>query len=450
MGKSAQIGLHTWLPDAMEGPTPVSALIHAATMVTAGVFMVCRLSPMFEYAPIALELVTYVGAITCFFAATVGLCQNDIKRVIAYSTCSQLGYMFLAAGVSAYGAAIFHLATHAFFKALLFMCAGSVIHAVSDEQDMRKMGGLKSRIPATHWLMVIGSLSLAGIGYPHVVGFAGFHSKDMIIEAAYSAGSPQGTFAFWAAIAAAFLTAFYSWRLLYLTFHGQPRMDKETWDHVHESPKVMILPLFLLAFGAIFGGILGHHAFIGEGRMDFWGDSLLVLSANDSIEAAHHHLPVWVAWLPLIVAIAGIAMAFWFYKLNPSMPGAVARSFRPLYLLFLNKWYFDELFDAVFVKPCRVARAGVLEDRRRCLDRRPGAGRHCRRDPGSREARRTAAVRLRLPLCLCHADRRRRPGHLVHPGAGGLTGHVRASSLALGHHLHAADRRLPYFHAGAG
>ncbi|MDJ0609170.1 MAG: NADH-quinone oxidoreductase subunit L [Kiloniellales bacterium] len=354
MGKSAQIGLHTWLPDAMEGPTPVSALIHAATMVTAGVFMVCRLSPIFEYAPVALELVTYVGAITCFFAATIGLCQNDIKRVIAYSTCSQLGYMFLAAGVSAYGAAIFHLATHAFFKALLFLGAGSVIHAVSDEQDMRKMGGLKSRIPMTHWLMVIGSLSLAGIGIPHVVGFAGFHSKDAIIEAAFAAHSAHGTFAFWAAVAAAFLTAFYSWRLLYLTFHGQPRMDRETWDHVHESPKVMILPLFLLAFGAIFGGILGHYAFIGDGRMDFWGDSLLVLPTNDSLEAAHHGLPIWVIWLPLVVAVSGIAMAFWFYKLSPGMPARVAQSFRPLYLFFLNKWYFDELFNALFVRPAQV------------------------------------------------------------------------------------------------
>ncbi len=354
MGKSAQIGLHTWLPDAMEGPTPVSALIHAATMVTAGVFMVCRLSPIFEYAPVALELVTYVGAITCFFAATIGLCQNDIKRVIAYSTCSQLGYMFLAAGVSAYGAAIFHLATHAFFKALLFLGAGSVIHAVSDEQDMRKMGGLKSRIPMTHWLMVIGSLSLAGIGIPHVVGFAGFHSKDAIIEAAFAAHSVHGTFGFWAAVSAAFLTAFYSWRLLYLTFHGQPRMDKETWDHVHESPKVMILPLFLLAFGAIFGGILGHHAFIGDGRMDFWGDSLLVLPTNDSLDAAHHGLPVWVIWLPLVVAVSGIAMAFWFYKLSPGMPARVASAFRPIYLFFLNKWYFDQLFDALFVRPAQV------------------------------------------------------------------------------------------------
>jgi NADH-quinone oxidoreductase subunit L len=266
MGKSAQLGLHTWLPDAMEGPTPVSALIHAATMVTAGVFMVCRLSPMFEYAPIALQIVTYVGAFTAFFAATVGLCQNDIKRVIAYSTCSQLGYMFFAAGVSAYGAAIFHLGTHAFFKALLFLGAGSVIHAMSDEQDMRKMGGLWKRIPQTYALMWIGSLALAGIGIPGTfLGFSGFFSKDIIIEAAYGAHSGPGLLAFWAGVAAAFMTAFYSWRLIIMTFHGSPRMDQHTWDHVHESPRVMLWPLFVLAAGAIFGGALAARA-SGPGR----------------------------------------------------------------------------------------------------------------------------------------------------------------------------------------
>jgi NADH-quinone oxidoreductase subunit L len=359
MGKSAQFLLHTWLPDAMEGPTPVSALIHAATMVTAGVFMVCRLSPIFEYAPVARDIVTYVGAITAFFAATVGLCQNDIKRVIAYSTCSQLGYMFFAAGVSAYGAAIFHLATHAFFKALLFLGAGSVIHAVSDEQDMRKMGGLWKRIPYTYALMWIGSLALAGIGIPGTpLGFSGFFSKDMIIEAAYGAHSGPGTFAFWVGVVAAFLTAFYSWRLILMTFHGKPRMDKETWDHVHESPRVMIWPLYVLAAGAVFGGVLAYGALVGDGRAAFWGESLLVLSANDSIEAAHH-APLWVKLAPLIVAVAGIGLAYVMYMLRPGLPAVMARVFRPIYLFLLNKWYFDELYDAVFVRPAFVIGRGL-------------------------------------------------------------------------------------------
>jgi NADH-quinone oxidoreductase subunit L len=351
MGKSAQLGLHTWLPDAMEGPTPVSALIHAATMVTAGVFMVCRLSPMFEYAPIALQIVTYVGAFTAFFAATVGLCQNDIKRVIAYSTCSQLGYMFFAAGVSAYGAAIFHLGTHAFFKALLFLGAGSVIHAMSDEQDMRKMGGLWKRIPQTYALMWIGSLALAGIGIPGTfLGFSGFFSKDIIIEAAYGAHSGPGLLAFWAGVAAAFMTAFYSWRLIIMTFHGSPRMDQHTWDHVHESPRVMLWPLFVLAAGAIFGGALAYDAFVGDGRAGFWAGSLLVLEANDSIEAAHH-VPLWVKLAPFVVAVAGIAIAYWMYMVKPGSSAVLARRFRPLYLFLLNKWYFDELYDNLFVRP---------------------------------------------------------------------------------------------------
>jgi NADH-quinone oxidoreductase subunit L len=354
MGKSAQFGLHTWLPDAMEGPTPVSALIHAATMVTAGVFMVCRLSPMFEYAPIALDLVTYVGAITAFFAATVGLCQHDIKRVIAYSPCSQLGYMFCAAGVSAYGAAIFHLGTHAFFKALLFLGAGSVIHAMSDEQDMRKMGGLWKRIPQTYALMWIGSLALAGIGIPGTfIGFSGFFSKDIIIEAAYGAHSGPGLFAFWAGVAAAFLTAFYSWRLIIMTFHGRPRMNQHTWDHVHESPRVMIWPLFVLSAGAIFLGALAYNTVVGEGREGFWGEALLVLHANDSIEAAHH-VPLWVKLAPFVVAVSGIAAAYWMYMFKPGIPGVIARAFRPLYLFLLNKWYFDELYDAIFVRPARI------------------------------------------------------------------------------------------------
>jgi len=346
MGKSAQLGLHTWLPDAMEGPTPVSALIHAATMVTAGVFMVCRLSPIFEYAPAALTLVTFVGAITCFFAATVGLMQNDIKRVIAYSTCSQLGYMFFAAGVSAYEAAMYHLTTHAFFKALLFLCAGSVIHAMSDEQDMRRMGGLWKKIPFTYALMWIGSLALAGVPW-----FAGYYSKDMIIEAAFASHSGAGLFAYWAGVSAAFLTALYSGRLLFLTFHGKPRMDKTTWSHIHESPKVMILPLLVLAAGAIFGGI-GYSAFVGEGREAFWNGAILVLEGNDSIEHAHH-VAFWVKLMPLLAAFGGLALSAFVYLLQPSLAGAAARALRPIYLFCLNKWYFDELFDRIFVKPAR-------------------------------------------------------------------------------------------------
>ena len=252
MGKSAQLGLHTWLPDAMEGPTPVSALIHAATMVTAGVFMVCRLSPMFEYAPDAKMVVAIVGAATAFFAATVGLVQNDIKRVIAYSTCSQLGYMFFAAGVGAYGAAMFHLFTHAFFKALLFLCAGSVIHAMSDEQDMRKMGGIWKLIPYTYALMWIGSLALGR----HSRSSPAIYSKDIILESAFAAHTGAGTFAFWLGVGAAMMTAFYSWRLLFMTFHGETRADHETYHHVHESPWVMLVPLIVLAVGAVFAGWL--------------------------------------------------------------------------------------------------------------------------------------------------------------------------------------------------
>src|SRR5438270_4736819 len=261
MGKSAQLPLHTWLPDAMEGPTPVSALIHAATMVTAGVFMVCRLSPMFEQSATAMHVVTWVGAATCIFAATVGMAQNDIKRVIAYSTCSQLGYMFFAAGDSAYGAAMFHLFTHAFFKALLFLGAGSVIHAMSGEQDMRRMGGLWNRIPYTYVVMWIGSLSLAGIPF-----FAGYYSKDMILNAAWASGTAVGRYSFCLGIFTAFLTAFYSWRLLLMTFHGKPRADAETLHHVHESPWVMLIPLFILGFGAVFAGMIFEGWFVGHER----------------------------------------------------------------------------------------------------------------------------------------------------------------------------------------
>jgi NADH-quinone oxidoreductase subunit L len=345
MGKSAQLGLHTWLPDAMEGPTPVSALIHAATMVTAGVFMVVRLSPLFEYAPTALAVVCVVGGTTAIFAASVGMAQNDIKRVIAYSTCSQLGYMFFAAGVSAYSASIFHLMTHAFFKALLFLGAGSVIHALSGEQDMRKMGGLWRLIPITYALMWIGSLALAGIPW-----FAGYYSKDMILEAAWASGSGVGLYAFWLGIFAAFLTAFYSWRLLFLTFHGTPRASDEAMHHVHESPQVMILPLVVLAAGAMVAGYLGYNDFVGEGREGFWRESILVLPDHASLEAAHH-APSWVGLLPFIVGMLGIAAAWIAYIWRPEIPALVARAFRPVYLFLLNKWYFDELYDWLIVRP---------------------------------------------------------------------------------------------------
>ncbi|MDM7946325.1 NADH-quinone oxidoreductase subunit L [Oceanibaculum nanhaiense] len=347
MGKSAQFILHTWLPDAMEGPTPVSALIHAATMVTAGVFMVSRLSPLFEYAPAALEVVTFLGAITAIFAATVGLTQTDIKRVIAYSTCSQLGYMFFAIGVSAYSAAIFHLMTHAFFKALLFLGAGSVIHAMSNEQDMRKMGGIWKLIPLTYGLMWIGSLALAGVPF-----FAGFYSKDMILESAFASGTQVGHFAFWLGIIAAVLTAFYSWRLLLLTFHGKPRADHHTMEHVHESPKVMTIPLIVLAIGAIFAGYVGYESFVGDGREAFWGASIFVLEGRDVIEAAHH-VPLWVKLLPILAGVVGIGGAYYVYMLRPGTAEAVATQWRPLYLFLLNKWYIDELYDFLFVRPTR-------------------------------------------------------------------------------------------------
>ena len=345
MGKSAQLGLHTWLPDAMEGPTPVSALIHAATMVTAGVFMVVRMSPLFEFSETALTLVTVVGASTAIFAATVGCVQNDIKRVIAYSTCSQLGYMFFAVGVSAYSAGIFHLVTHAFFKALLFLGAGSVIHAMSDEQDMRKMGGIRKLIPVTYVLMWIGSLALAGI-FP----FAGYFSKDTILEAAYAANTLAGGYAFTMGVLAAFLTAFYSWRLLIMTFHGEPRADKRVMDHVHESPKVMILPLMVLAAGAIFMGYAGFNYFVGHDAATFWGESILVLDSHPALENAHN-VPVWVKYLPMGVAVAGIALAYVMYLLLPGLPKMIADRFQELYRFLLNKWYFDELYDAIFVRP---------------------------------------------------------------------------------------------------
>ena len=391
VGKSAQLGLHTWLPDAMEGPTPVSALIHAATMVTAGVFLVARFSPVFEYAPDALMVVTVFGACTAFVAATIGLTQFDIKRVIAYSTMSQLGYMFFALGVSAYGAAMFHLVTHAFFKALLFLGAGSVIHAMSDEQDMRNMGGIRKLIPFTYILMWTGSLALAGIP-----PFAGYYSKDIVLESAFADHTWFGSFAYWMGIAAAFMTAFYSWRLLFMTFHGKPRADQETIDHVHESPPVMLAPLVVLAIGAIFAGMVLYEPFVSGGahtiaevesaeahhenaieesiekdvaiegeveapvlepehtentwnRHVFWGDAIQVRAENDTLEAAHH-VPEWVKFLPLVMGILGIGLAYLFYVLKPWAPTKIAAAFSPLHKLFYNKWFFDEIYDRLFVR----------------------------------------------------------------------------------------------------
>lgn len=379
MGKSAQLGLHTWLPDAMEGPTPVSALIHAATMVTAGVFMVARMSPVFEYAPDALMVVCIVGACTAFVAATIGLTQFDIKRVIAYSTMSQLGYMFFALGVSAYGAAIFHLMTHAFFKALLFLGAGSVIHALHHEQDMRNMGGVWKKIPATYAMMWIGSLALAGIPF-----FAGYYSKDIMLEAAFADHSWFGTFAYWMGIAAAFMTAFYSGRLLFMTFHGKPRMDHHTYDHAHESPPAMLTPLIILTVGALFAGFLGYEGFVGGAsehkvvveahseveeepvvnnapvleendhghelnRFVFWGDAIKVLPENDTLESAHH-VPTWVKLLPTGMGVLGLFLSWVFYSRKPALPGVVSSKFKALHTLFFRKWFFDEIYNAAFVK----------------------------------------------------------------------------------------------------
>ncbi|RWO46712.1 MAG: NADH-quinone oxidoreductase subunit L [Mesorhizobium sp.] len=353
MGKSAQVPLHTWLPDAMEGPTPVSALIHAATMVTAGVFMLARLSPLFELSHSALTVVTFIGAFTAFFAATVGLVQNDIKRVIAYSTCSQLGYMFVALGVGAYGAAIFHLFTHAFFKALLFLGSGSVIHAVSDEQDMRKMGGLRKLIPTTYWMMVIGTLALTGVGIPvTVIGTAGFFSKDAIIESAFAGHNSVAGMAFVLLVIAACFTSFYSWRLIFMTFHGKPRASHEVMHHVHESPPVMLVPLFILAAGALFAGVIFHGSFIGEGYAEFWKASLFTLPDNHILHDIHE-LPLWVELSPFIAMLIGFALAWKFYIRSPEMPVNLAAQHRGLYAFLLNKWYFDELYDFLFVRPAK-------------------------------------------------------------------------------------------------
>ncbi len=448
MGKSAQLFLHTWLPDAMEGPTPVSALIHAATMVTAGVFLVCRMSPLMEYAPGALMIVTIIGASTAFFAATVGLVQNDIKRVIAYSTCSQLGYMFVAAGVGVYSAAMFHLFTHAFFKAMLFLGAGSVIHATHHEQDMRNYGGLRKHLPMTFAAMMVGTLAITGVGIPLThIGFAGFLSKDAVIESAY-VGSQ---YAFWLLVISAFMTSFYSWRLMFLTFYGQPRWGRGTHGHghsqdpqdhghghahvpaepehahdhhmPHESPKIMLVPLLLLGFGAVFSGMIWYNVFFGEEEKVRAWFGMEPAVHHEAAEAGHgeakaeghaetaaeghaaadtateghaaatateghgadtateghaatapmvigeapkgaifihpdntrlhdaHYVPTWVKASPFVAMVLGFLLAYQFYIRRPDWPGRLAANQRPLYLFLLNKWYFDEIFDALIVRP---------------------------------------------------------------------------------------------------
>ncbi len=353
MGKSAQIPLHTWLPDAMEGPTPVSALIHAATMVTAGVFMVARLSPLFEYAPTALAVVGIIGGTTAIFAASIGMVQPDIKKVVAYSTCSQLGYMFVAAGVSAYGAAIFHLFTHAFFKGLLFLCCGSVIHAMGGEQDMRRMGGLWRKTPITYVTMWIGALSLTAIPF-----FSGYYSKDTILDAAWASGTAVGRYSWVLGTIAAFMTAFYISRVMFMTFHGEPRAGEEAMHHAHESPWVMLIPLIVLAIGATFFGFLGYDFFVGDERTSFWRNSILVLPQYDSLAVAEQ-IPPLVRYMPLTVAVIGIAIAYVLYVVDPRLPVRLASEFRALYLFLLNKWYFDELYDWLFVRPAMMIGGGL-------------------------------------------------------------------------------------------
>ena len=327
----------------MEGPTPVSALIHAATMVTAGVFLVVRMSPLYEFSPMALSIITIVGASTAFFAATIACVQNDIKRVIAYSTCSQLGYMFFACGVGAYSAAIFHLMTHAWFKALLFLGAGSVIHSMSDEQDMRKMGGLWKKIKFTYLVMWIGSLALIA-----VPPFAGYFSKDIILESAFAAHSPVGNYAFLMGISAAIMTAFYSGRLLLLTFHGQSRAESNVFNRVHESPLVMTIPLGFLALGAIFSGLIGYDYFVGDKYNLFWGESIVIVGKN--ILEDIHHVPSWVIFLPLFSTIVGLLISTYLYKIKINLPKELSLKFKNIYNFVLNKWYFDELYDFLFIK----------------------------------------------------------------------------------------------------
>lgn len=340
MGKSAQLGLHTWLPDAMEGPTPVSALIHAATMVTAGVFLVARLSPLYELAPHAKSFIVVIGATTALFAGTIALMQNDIKRVIAYSTCSQLGYMFFAAGLGAYNIAIFHLVTHAFFKALLFLGSGAVIHAMSDEQDMRRMGGIWRGIPATYAMMWIGSLALAGIPF-----FAGFYSKDAILMAAWFGEGMAAKYAFMLGIGAAFLTALYSWRLLIMTFNGPTRADEKVLSHLHESGPTMLIPLFVLSIGAIFSGFIFEGFFTHQG---FWQNAIAFAPSGHE-----QHAPFLIHHLPLLAGSIGIGLAYYFYFYRSSLPARLATRFQAIYKFLLNKWYVDELYHALFVVPAQ-------------------------------------------------------------------------------------------------
>jgi NADH-quinone oxidoreductase subunit L len=342
VGKSAQLPLYVWLPDAMEGPTPVSALIHAATMVTAGVFMVARLSPLFELSPTALTVVTIVGATTAFFAATVGLVQNDIKRIVAYSTCSQLGYMFVAMGVGAYSVGMFHLFTHAFFKALLFLGSGSVIMAMHHEQDIRNMGGLRKKIPFTYWTMVIGTLALTGFPFT-----AGYFSKDAIIEAAFAGKNPAATYGFLMTVIAAGLTAFYSWRLIYKTFHGEPH-NREHYEAARESPLVILIPLGVLAAGSILAGFPFKEYFAGHHVEDFFRQSI---KQSAAVIDAIHHVPLSIALLPTVMMFAGWGVAAYFYLYRPDIPAGMARQHDVLYRFLLNKWYFDEIYDFLFVRP---------------------------------------------------------------------------------------------------
>jgi NADH-quinone oxidoreductase subunit L len=343
MGKSAQFLLHTWLPDAMEGPTPVSALIHAATMVTAGVFLVVRCSPLFEYSQIALNVVVIVGMTTAIFAASVALVQNDIKKIVAYSTCSQLGYMFFAAGVGAYHVAIFHLFTHAFFKALLFLGSGSVIHAFKDEQDIRNMGGVRKRLPYTYTFMLIGTLALTGFPF-----LSGFYSKDAIIEFAYLRNSVLGNYAVSIGIFTAFLTSIYSWRLFFKTFHGSYNNKNMAINETHESPIIILIPLFLLAIGALFTGLVFKETFIGHHSNDFWQNSIFFLN-----EIKHDQIPLWLLLVtPILVTIA-IPVSFYYFTINTKILEEFKNTNLPLYNFLLNKWYVDEFYESVFVKPIK-------------------------------------------------------------------------------------------------
>jgi NADH-quinone oxidoreductase subunit L len=344
MGKSAQFLLHTWLPDAMEGPTPVSALIHAATMVTAGVFLVVRCSPIYEYSELALSIITIVGILTAFFAATVALVQTDIKKIIAYSTCSQLGYMFFAAGIGAYNVAMFHLFTHAFFKALLFLGSGSVIHSFKDEQNINQMGGVWKKLPYTYSLMIIGTLALTGFPF-----LSGFYSKEAIIEFAFLKGNTLGMYAAYTGIFTALLTSIYSWRLIFKTFHGNYNNSKVSVESMHESPLVMLLPLLVLAIGSIFAGILFKGLFIGhEMSYDFWGSSIKFLEPL-SIK----HPPTWFLFLTPALVIISIPISFYLFIINKRVVEELVRMNRPLYLFLKNKWYFDELYDYIFVNPSK-------------------------------------------------------------------------------------------------